>query len=79
MQNIYLRLKCPFTMLVSRPSSSGKTTFVSSLLKRSKTIYNKPGGNIYWFYIVQNDNFEQNLTTSVNFYNEMCMGLMYIS
>ena len=57
MQNIDLRLKCPFTMLASGPSSCGKTTFVSSLLKRSKTIYNKQSGNIYWFYKVQNDNF----------------------
>ena len=58
-------------MLVSRPSRSGKTTFVSSLLKRRKTIYNKPGGNIYWLYKVQNDDFVQNLTTTAHFYNEM--------
>ena len=71
MQNIDLRLKCPFTMLVSGPSSSGKTTFVSSLIQRSKTIYNKRSGNIYWFYKVQNDDFERNFTTSIHFFNEM--------
>ena len=71
MQDIELQLKCPFTMLVSGPSSSGKTTFVSSLLKRRKPLYNKPSGNIYWFYKVQNDDFERNLTMSAHFYNEM--------
>ena len=71
MQDIDLRLKCPFTMLVSGPSSSGKTAFVSSLLKRRKALNKKPSGDIYWFYKVQKYDFEQNLNTSAHFYNEM--------
>lgn len=71
MRDIDIRLKCPFTMLVSGPSSSGKTTFVSNLLQKRKDIYNKQSGDIYWFYKVQNDEFEQNLNLPVHFYNKM--------
>ena len=48
-----------------------KLIFVSSLLRKRKALYNKPSGEIYWFYKVQKDDFEQNLNIAAHFYNKM--------
>ena len=61
-QELDFRLKCPFTMLVSGPSKSGKTTFVKKLLIKRNIIFNKQPGKVYWFYKVHqdiNDRMEQ--------------------
>ena len=71
MQNIDLRLKCPFTMLVSGPSSSGKTTFVSNLLEKKIAAFNKTGGEIYWFYKVKQEVFENSFNIPIQFETQM--------
>ena len=53
-----LRLKLPFTMLVSGPTSCGKTTFVSKILENRYEIYNKSPGKVYWFYKVNQPMFQ---------------------
>ena len=69
-----LRLKLPFTMLVSGPTSCGKTTFVSNLLKNRNEIYNKTPGKIYWFYKVAQPMFQQMLAKGIvhEFIQGMC-------
>lgn len=44
-----LRLRCPLTMLVVAPSQSGKTVWVSKLLKHRDTMFDKPLGKIFFF------------------------------
>ena len=58
MQGFSVKLKCPFTMLVSGASSSGKTTFVLSLLKKRKDIFSCVSPRIYWFYKIYQDIFK---------------------
>jgi len=53
-----LRLKCPFTMLVSGPSGCGKSSFVRDLLQSNDEIYNKNPGKVYWFYKTHQDMIE---------------------
>ncbi len=71
MQNIDLRLKCPFTMLVSGPSSCGKTTFVTKLLEKRHSLFNSHSGEIFWFYKVKQEHFEKNLSIPAHFENKM--------
>ena len=56
--DVDLRLKCPFTMLVSGPSSSGKSSFVKELLLRRKVLFNSKPGKVFWFYKVHQDWYE---------------------
>ena len=51
-EDLDLRLKTPFTMLVSGPSSSGKTTFCRRLLENRHSIFTKASGKVFWFYKV---------------------------
>lgn len=65
-QNVDMRLKCPFSMLVSGPSNCGKTSFVLELLKQRHKLYNKTVGKVFWFYKVFQNNF-----TEVDFIDQM--------
>lgn len=58
-------------MLVSGPSNCGKTTFVTSLLRKRRRLLNESGGEIYWFYKVKNENFENNFNLPTHFDNKM--------
>lgn len=44
------RLNCPFNLLVSGPSKSGKTTFVSNLLKISAEKFDNPPDYVILYY-----------------------------
>jgi GTPase SAR1 family protein len=59
LENIDLRLRCPFTMLISGPSSSGKTTFTRRLLERRGDKFDKSSPKVYWFYKVYQDIYEK--------------------
>lgn len=52
------RLKFPFTMLVSGPPLSGKTTFVVRLLEESLSLIDKPIDGIVWFYGEETDSMK---------------------
>ena len=56
MEDLDLRLKCPFTVLISGPSNCGKTIFVIKLLKERNNLFNANSNNVYWFYKVYQDN-----------------------
>ena len=72
--NFDLRLKCPFTMLVSGPSNSGKTTFVKNLVTRRRLIYNEAPGKVVWFYNVYQDMYDEMLRLGIvdEFIQGMC-------
>lgn len=55
---IDLRLKCPFTMLVSGPSGSGKTTFTKNLLEKRIVKFNVEPNKVYWFYKVYQKSYD---------------------
>ena len=69
-----LRLKLPFTMLVSGPTSCGKTTFVSKILENRYEIYNKSPGKVYWFYKVNQPMFQDMMEKGIvhEFIQGMC-------
>jgi len=71
---IDLRLKCPFTMLVSGPSASGKTTFVKKLIMRRNKLYNRHPGRVIWFYNVYQDMYDVMLRLGIvdEFIQGMC-------
>ena len=54
-----LRLKNPFTMLVSGPTACGKTTFTRELLIRRNLLNTKPTYKVYYFYKVYQPIFDQ--------------------
>lgn len=54
-----LRFRCPWTIIVSGPSSSGKTTLVRELLTRRRQLYNKTPGPVHWFYRVLQDSYTE--------------------
>ena len=71
-QNIDLRLKCPFTMLVSGPSNCGKTTFTLKLLKQRDEVLNKKPGMVYWFYKIDQKVVNSAGADIHQFENKMC-------
>ena len=58
MQGLDMRLKCPFTILISGPFNCGKTTFVIKLLNERNNTFNTNSNNVYWFYNVYQDAFK---------------------
>jgi len=74
MIDLDLRLKCPFTMLVSGPSSSGKSTFVKEMLIRRRLIYNKHPGRVIWFYNIYQQLYDEMLELGIvdRFEQGMC-------
>lgn len=54
-----VELKCPYTMLVSGPSSCGKTSFVLKLLENKRIIYNQTPGKTFWFYKVYQNSYDK--------------------
>ena len=71
-QNIDLRLKCPFTMLISGPSNCGKTTFTLNLLKRCEEILNSKPGRVYWFYKIDQKVVQEGQSYIHQYENKMC-------
>ena len=45
-----VRFKHPFTAMVTGPTGSGKTVWLSRLLKHNKLLIDPPPENIVWFY-----------------------------
>ena len=43
------RLKCPFNMLISGPTQSGKTSWVCRLLLNSELLMERPPQSIHWY------------------------------
>lgn len=72
--NLDLRLKCPFTMMVSGPSSSGKSTFVKELVLRRSVLYNEKPGKVFWFYKVYQDMYNEMIQLGIvdEFVEGMC-------
>ena len=62
---IDLRLKTPFTMLVSGPTACGKTTFTRELLIRRQQLQNRPTEKVFYFYKVYQPVFDQMLASGV--------------
>lgn len=61
MHSTDLRLKCPFTMLISGPSNCGKTTFCRQLLRNRKYLYNVKPNRVYWFYKAYQASYDEML------------------
>lgn len=53
------QLRCPFRMLVIGPSGSGKTCFIQRLIDKSRDIYDRQPGDVYYFYKVWQDKYEK--------------------
>jgi len=64
-EKLDLRLKCPFTMMVSGPSNCGKTTFTKNVLLKRRLKYNKTPGKVYWFYKVDQPQYGQMLELGI--------------
>lgn len=54
-----LTLKTPFTCIVASPSKSGKSTFVSKLLRNAKIYFSTPPSAVYYFYNSWSDTFDE--------------------
>lgn len=57
-----VQLKTPFTLLVCAPTKSGKSTFVSNILREAgnpSQLYDRPPGPIYYFYNLWSPTFDQ--------------------
>ena len=50
-------LKTSFTMCISGPTGSGKTSWIENLLKQAHNIYDKPPGKVLYCYKVYQDRF----------------------
>jgi hypothetical protein len=53
------RLHLPFNLLVAGPSKSGKTTFVSNLLKSGKDMFDKQPDNVILYYATDQDIYDE--------------------
>ena len=73
MESTDLRLKCPFTMLISGPSNCGKTTFCKRLLRNRNSIYNVKPNRVYWFYKTYQPSYDEMLQDGI--VNEFVQGL----
>ncbi len=49
-ETVQILLRNPFTMMVSGPTKSGKTTFVERLVKNAAFYYTKEPGKFFYFY-----------------------------
>ena len=54
------RIQSPFCLIVCGPSMSGKTFFVTELLKNSPDLINPPPDNITWFYGINTSGIQTN-------------------
>ena len=54
-----LRLQTPFTCIIASPSKSGKSTFVTKLLKNAKHMFSEPPSAIYYFYNTWSPSFRE--------------------
>jgi hypothetical protein len=54
-----IRFKCNFTMLIAGASSSGKSTFVSHLLRNADSLYTETPGPVVYFYKVHQELFDE--------------------
>jgi len=72
-ETLDLRLKCPFTMVISGPSSCGKTQFTKRLLTQRRLKYDKLPGKVFWFYKAWQNVYDKMLELGIvdEFYQEM--------
>ena len=49
-EHFQIELKCTFTMMVSGPSKSGKTTLVSRIIEHANQLYTEPPNKIFYFF-----------------------------
>lgn len=47
-----LSFRTPFTMLIAGATGSGKTTFVKKMLQKAESAFDRPIGDVYFFYKV---------------------------
>jgi hypothetical protein len=71
-EEIDMRLKCPFSMIVCGPSNCGKTTWVVNLLRKHSDLFNQKNEEIVWFYKVWQDAYIQNSDIITRFEQGMC-------
>ena len=53
-----MRLKAPFTAVVSRPTGSGKTKYMQKLIEGANTLTNSPPREIIYCYGAWQDDFD---------------------
>lgn len=69
-----LRLKTPFSMIISSPSNSGKSTWIGKLLSQANIYFDKPPSRVVYFYNIWSKTFDQWLEdgTISEFVKGMC-------